>query len=271
MFIIFLIASFGSAVAQQETKCDNRYYNVSEAIAGVSNCTYATENFNPVCVEDSLPALSSQSLYPVNNDGSINEENFKQILKITENGLKQPEICQKELNPIFFEPFTVIINQLLPPYVTGECKVVKNSNNNITNIKNTQISFINSPDIGKANVSINASLTYNAPDVECKFTFLNEVKPVNVFVNISIEVNFDITAECTFSVNKNNPTFTIDFANVIVKLNVSGFNGPLLMSLLPIFDNKATELISNSPLPKYFANFIATIVVDALAASAKKS
>ncbi|GAB6022391.1 hypothetical protein CHUAL_006509 [Chamberlinius hualienensis] len=268
MFIILLIASFGSAVAQQETKCDNcSYTNVMEAINGVSNFTYATENFNPVCVEDSLPALSSQFLCPVNSDKSINEENLKQILIITEDGLKLTEICRKRLNPIYFQNFTVITNQLLPPFITGEFKLVKN--NNITNIKNTQISFINSPDIGKANVSISViGLTYNAHDVECKFTLLPE--DYSIYLNISVQVNLDITAKCSFSVNKNNSTFTIDSANVIARPEFAAFNNPLLTGVRSFFTNKFTQVIQNSTVPKYFANFIATIAVNAIAACAKK-
>ncbi|GAB6022388.1 hypothetical protein CHUAL_006506 [Chamberlinius hualienensis] len=270
MFIIFLIASFGSAVAQQETKCDNRYYNgVPEAITGISNCTYPIKNINSTSIEAALPALSSQSLCPVNNDGSINEVNFKQILKIVEDGLKQSEICGEELNPIFFRNFTINANQTLPPPLTGECNIVKNNNNNITNIKNTHISFINSPDIGKANVSISViGLTYSTT-VGFKLKLYPEQKG-SIFLDVFVQVNFDITAECSFSVNKNNSTFTIDFANVIARPEVGAFNNPLLAGVRAYFSNKITEYVQNSTLPKIFTIFIATMVGDGLAASAKK-
>ncbi|GAB6022387.1 hypothetical protein CHUAL_006505 [Chamberlinius hualienensis] len=271
-FFSDMITSFvSSSVAQQETKCDNRpYTDVMEAITGVSNCTYATENFNPVCVEASLPALNSQSLCPVNNDESINEENVKQILLITKDGLQLPEICDKELNPIFYPNVTFNANDLLPKPITGELKIPRNKNNNITNVEKTQISLINITNTGQAKVSISVSgLTYHA-DAQFKLKVLPEEWVGNIDLNISIQVTMDINAECTFSINKNNPTFTIDFANVTARPEVSAFDNPLLTGVRTFFTNMLTKFIQNSTLPKAYTNFIATIALDGIAASAKK-
>ncbi|GAB6022383.1 hypothetical protein CHUAL_006501 [Chamberlinius hualienensis] len=239
MYILFLMVSLGSVVAQNETKYDHSSYtNVMDAITGVSNCTYATKNFNPVCVEDSLPALNEECHCPVNNDGSINEENLKQILIITEDRLKLPEMCNKTLNPILLPFFAVNIDQFLPPPFSGECA---------------------------------SDLTYRGL-AECKLKFIPEDWTGSIYFNISFRINVDINAKCSFSANNDNPHFTIDSANITVDPEMLVFNNSLLAKVKEYFTDKITEYAQNSTVPIIFANFISTITVEGIIATcAKKS
>ncbi|GAB6022392.1 hypothetical protein CHUAL_006510 [Chamberlinius hualienensis] len=267
MFILFLVISLGSAVAQQDSVCRYRTYSkVLEATSGISNCTYATENFNPNCVEASLPALSSQSLCPVNSDGSINEDNFKQILKIVEDILKLPEICNKSLNTIPIPTFSCEASQLLPKSLSGECTVVMNKNNNITNVKNTQVSLINSPENGQAIVWINGSITYYAV-AECQLILENDS---HIDLNISMEIHVNIYANISIAINNNNSTFAINSIDSKTNPGIAAFNNSLLTGVRQYYKVEVTDFIQNSTIPSSFVNFISTIAADCITASAKK-
>ncbi|GAB6022386.1 hypothetical protein CHUAL_006504 [Chamberlinius hualienensis] len=266
MLILFFIASFGFAVAQQGTQCDSLYNtDIVETTNEISNCTYATKNFNPVCVEASLPALSSQSLCPVNSDGSINEENLNQILNIITDGLGLPEICNQDLNPILYPNTTYAADQLVPKPFTGECRIPENQHNNITNIKNTQVSLISTVADGKAKISISVKgLTYRAIS-ECKLS----LRSVGINVNFSVHANMDISAESSFSITNNNATFTIDSINVVTDMQVPSVNDPLLAGVSSFFSDMLTSFVSKSTLPKSYVNFISTITANGIIVSTK--
>ncbi|GAB6022385.1 hypothetical protein CHUAL_006503 [Chamberlinius hualienensis] len=266
MLLILLIVSVVFAVAQQATDCDNRSYtNVIEAINGVSNCNYATENFNPACVEASLPALSSQSLCPVNSDGSVNKENLNEILNIIKDGFKQSEICNQDLSTIFYPITTFDGVQMLPKPITGECKIPRDSNNNITNIQDTQISLINSTDTGKATVFISVTeLAYSAV-TEWKFGVLSK----DISMNFPIKVSISINGESSFTITNNNTTFTIDSTNVITNTRIPTFNNPLLTAVPDFCSNMLNSLVQKSTLTKSFINFISAIILNSIIVSTK--